>query len=73
MTASPPAITPRLAAFMAGADPEAVFFEQCRALIAARRAAPRPQRGDGPVRLLLVGYSGAGNTGADVRVAEIIR
>jgi polysaccharide pyruvyl transferase WcaK-like protein len=71
--ASPPAMTPRLAAFVAAPDPEAVFFAQCHELIAARRGAGQRDRGDGPVRLLLVGYSGAGNTGADVRVLEIIR
>ena len=67
--------SPRLAEFLSSADPEAVFINQLRQLVATRReqrsrpsAAPRDR-----LRLLLVGYNGAGNTGADARVSEIIR
>ena len=70
--AAPP-MTPLLAAFVKAPDPEAAFFSQCRELIEAARGDGRRERGEGPLRLLLVGYSGAGNTGADVRVAEIVR
>jgi polysaccharide pyruvyl transferase WcaK-like protein len=73
-TASAPD-SPRLAEFLGSADPDVTFMEQLRQIVAKRRdrgpqpSARRPDR----LRLLLVGYTGAGNTGADVRVSEIIR
>jgi polysaccharide pyruvyl transferase WcaK-like protein len=40
---------------------------------AGRRAAPsRPRRADDPLRVLLISYSGTGNTGADLRTIETI-
>jgi polysaccharide pyruvyl transferase WcaK-like protein len=74
MTVAETADSPRLRDFLAAAQPEDVFIAQLRDLIAARRHRPRPPPARGrPLRFLLVGYSGGGNTGADVRVGEIIR
>ena len=39
----------------------------------AERRTERPPRAGHPLKLLLVGYNGAGNLGADMRVAEIVR
>jgi polysaccharide pyruvyl transferase WcaK-like protein len=74
MTAATAPASERLSEFLASADPEATFIEQMRRIIAKRGAVPRAGRAaPDPMRILLVGYSGAGNTGADVRVSEIIR
>ena len=61
-----------LQALMLSADPEG----DLRAAYADRiRSAHRssPARPDGPPRILLAGYSGACNTGADLRTGEIVR
>lgn len=62
------------ARLMLAEDPEAAMLEDMAAAIRARRsagvAAPTPGE---KLRLLLVGYSGAGNIGADIRVHEIVR
>jgi polysaccharide pyruvyl transferase WcaK-like protein len=63
----------RLAEFLASPHPERTFLDQLRSMIVQARETPRPARGHDPLRLLLIGYSGGGNTGADVRVSEIIR
>jgi polysaccharide pyruvyl transferase WcaK-like protein len=70
-----PADSPRLAEFLSSADPEAVFIDQLRRMVAGRRERKlRPAAGPRDrLRLLLVGYNGAGNTGADARVSEIVR
>lgn len=61
--------------FMFSDDPEATMRGHLRAGIAERRLASSSAAhpGDRELRLLLVGYSGAHNTGADSRVAEIVR
>jgi polysaccharide pyruvyl transferase WcaK-like protein len=60
--------------FLGAADPEVTFLAQVRSIIAKRKPTTRAAwRIPDPLRLLLVGYSGAGNTGADVRVSEIVR
>lgn len=61
-----------LQALALSADPE----RDLRAAYADRIAAARPARGAraaGPRRILLVGYNGARNTGADLRTGEIVR
>ncbi|MGQ5522587.1 polysaccharide pyruvyl transferase family protein [Chitinimonas sp. PSY-7] len=51
-----------------------VLYRQLQTLIDAAAAKPRHTRTPGePLRLLFVGYAGGGNTGADIRVAEMIR
>jgi polysaccharide pyruvyl transferase WcaK-like protein len=55
---------------------EQALLQRTAALIAARRAAPRNMAARPhalPRRILLVGFCGAGNTGADIRMGEIIR
>jgi polysaccharide pyruvyl transferase WcaK-like protein len=66
--------------FLCALDPDAVLLDDFRALIDAARAkraaapAPAPVRGrDAALRVLLLGYTGAGNTGADLRTIETIR
>jgi polysaccharide pyruvyl transferase WcaK-like protein len=65
--------------FLTADVPERVVFEHLDAMIAARRKAVRqdarpPRRRPGErLNLLLVGYTGAGNLGSDMRVAEMIR
>lgn len=56
-------------------DPEGVIRAHCKALVAAADpgAARAPYDGSRPLEILLVGYNGAGNLGADVRVAELAR
>ena len=57
------------------ADPEGVIREHCKALVAAadKTVARPPFDGARALEILLVGYNGAGNLGADVRVAELAR
>ncbi|MCJ2188476.1 polysaccharide pyruvyl transferase family protein [Novosphingobium beihaiensis] len=62
-----------LQALMLSADPEADLRAAYRTRFAAARAEPRLARPPGPLRVLLAGYSGACNTGADLRTGEIIR
>ncbi|PHV09749.1 polysaccharide pyruvyl transferase family protein [Chitinimonas sp. BJB300] len=51
-----------------------VLYRQLQTLIEAAAAKPRQPRTPGePLKLLFVGYAGGGNTGADIRVAEMIR
>jgi polysaccharide pyruvyl transferase WcaK-like protein len=66
--------------FLSAVDPDTVLLDDFRELIesARRRLAPRlgrprsRERGE-PLRVLLLGYTGAGNTGADLRTIETIR
>ncbi len=59
--------------FLASPDPEQTFIEHLEAF------AERSERGEGvwrpgePLRLLLAGYSGAGNVGTEMRTGEILR
>ncbi|MEM6478175.1 MAG: polysaccharide pyruvyl transferase family protein [Pseudomonadota bacterium] len=54
-------------------DPELTIREHCAALVsAAEPGAVDAFDGSRPLEILLVGYNGAGNLGADVRVAELI-
>lgn len=69
MAKTPPAW---LLEILAASDPEARMRDRIAAVIDAAR----PSRGWAPGRplnLLLLGYSGAGNIGADIRVLETIR
>lgn len=60
--------------FMAAGAAYPVLYRQLDALIEAAATVPAPPRAAGePLRLLFVGYAGGGNTGADIRVAEMIR
>lgn len=55
---------------------EQALLQRTAALITARRCAPRDTAARPhalPRRILLVGFCGAGNTGADIRMGEIIR
>lgn len=66
--------------FLCAPDPDAVLLDDFRELIDATRAkraatsalAPTRWR-DSALRVLLLGYTGAGNTGADLRAIETIR
>ncbi|MEW6343384.1 MAG: polysaccharide pyruvyl transferase family protein [Paraburkholderia sp.] len=56
----------------AGASaPDSVFLDDMQHRIDAAR--PTATHRDGPLRILLLGYAGAGNTGADLRAIETIR
>ncbi|HVF26681.1 MAG TPA: polysaccharide pyruvyl transferase family protein [Pyrinomonadaceae bacterium] len=64
--------------FAASLEPETLIRAHTSAAIArcrtrAQARGPRRAGSDAALRLLLVGYSGAGNVGADVRTGEIIR
>jgi polysaccharide pyruvyl transferase WcaK-like protein len=60
--------------FLSAPDPDSVLLEDFQALIEQHAAVHIPSvRRPGPLRILLLGYCGAGNTGADVRTIEIIR
>lgn len=61
--------------FAASADPDATFLRQMQALLARAEPAPRRRRDwrAEPLRPLLLGYSGKGNVGADIRVREMLR
>ncbi|MFC0402409.1 polysaccharide pyruvyl transferase family protein [Paraburkholderia rhizosphaerae] len=62
--------------FLSAAEPDSVFLDDMQQLIddARTAACERPPRRRGDVlRVLLLGYVGAGNTGADLRAIEIIR
>jgi polysaccharide pyruvyl transferase WcaK-like protein len=67
--------TPAERAFAASADPDATFCAQLAHALAQCRPAPLPPRDwrTEPFRPLLLGYTGKGNVGADVRVREIVR
>ncbi|MFZ1922986.1 MAG: polysaccharide pyruvyl transferase family protein [Xanthobacteraceae bacterium] len=61
-------------AMMLSADPEGDLRSAYDARIAAARLQARPPRPPADrLRILLAGYSGAANTGADLRTGEIIR
>lgn len=62
-----------LQALMLSDDPEADLRAAYSARIAAARGETPQPRQPGPLRVLLAGYSGACNTGADLRTGEIIR
>jgi polysaccharide pyruvyl transferase WcaK-like protein len=62
-----------LQALMLSADPEADLRAAYLAKIAAARLNPPAPHKSERLRVLLVGYSGACNTGADLRTGEIIR
>lgn len=70
---------PHLAALIQSAAPEDLIRDhvrQARSALAAGAAAGNRGavwRPGEPLRLLLAGYNGTGNTGADVRTAEIVR
>lgn len=61
--------------FAAAADPDGVFIRQMDALLARASTAPRARRDwrAQPLRPLLLGYTGKGNVGADIRVREMVR
>lgn len=66
--------------FLCAPDPDAVLLDDFRERIDAVRArrppssAPaRARQRDSALRVLLLGYTGAGNTGADLRTIETIR
>lgn len=65
--------------FLSAVDPDTVLLDDFRTLIEEARqrgAAPLRFRSggqSGPLRVLLLGYTGAGNTGADLRTIETIR
>ncbi|MGF6768174.1 polysaccharide pyruvyl transferase WcaK-like protein [Paraburkholderia sp. GAS199] len=53
--------------------PDEQFLADMQQRIDAARRAPHPRRRkDAPLRVLLLGYNGAGNTGADLRAIETI-
>ncbi|APR38325.1 polysaccharide pyruvyl transferase family protein [Paraburkholderia sp. SOS3] len=62
--------------FLGAAEPDSVFLDDLQQLIDITRTTARVRatrrRGE-PLRMLLLGYVGAGNTGADLRAIEIIR
>lgn len=67
-----------MAGRQAGNPIEDALMVQAAALISQRRSvpAPRPAAGPpagGPRKILLAGYCGAGNAGADIHMGEIIR
>lgn len=74
-----PAKIGRQRRFLSATDPDSVLLDDFRGLIeeAKQRRAGSPvsrSRGlDAPLRVLLLGYTGAGNTGADLRTIETIR
>lgn len=59
--------------FLRAPDPDGIFLEDMLELIGQRgpRQIRRPR--DGQLRVLLLGYAGAGNTGADIRTIETVR
>ena len=61
--------------FLSAADPDATMLDDLLGLIdRARQRGPRRRASRGrATRVLLLGYVGAGNTGADVRAIEVIR
>ncbi len=70
-----------LGRYACAAAPDEVFLADMQRRIdaattharASRHAAPsRPRRADDPLRVLLLSYSGTGNTGADLRTIETI-
>ena len=63
-----------LEAFLASNASYPVLYSQLTELIGEAAHLPPPAREAGsPLRLLFAGYAGGGNTGSDVRVAEMIR
>lgn len=67
-----PASSERLNEFLMSGAADTVLMDHLQQMI--RRSADAPSHTPGtPLRLLLAGYNGGGNVGADVRVAEIIR
>ncbi len=63
--------------FLCAVDPDAVLLDDFHVLIEAARARSRERERardrKAPLRVLLLGYTGAGNTGADLRTIETIR
>ncbi|HEY3902104.1 MAG TPA: polysaccharide pyruvyl transferase family protein [Chthoniobacter sp.] len=67
---------PLLSAYLESPDPDATLREQMAAVIEERRrdsAVCVPRQPGEPLRLFLAGYAGAGNSGSDIRVTELIR
>jgi polysaccharide pyruvyl transferase WcaK-like protein len=63
-----------LIGFITTHDPEAMLMEHLSASMLARSRGPVATRDQGaPIRLLLSGYFGAGNTGSEMRSAELVR
>ena len=60
-----------LARYWRASDPDAVFLQDLLDRMSAARLCRTPRAGP-PRRVLLLGYAGAGNTGADLRTIETI-
>ncbi|MET0383868.1 MAG: polysaccharide pyruvyl transferase family protein [Burkholderiaceae bacterium] len=60
-----------LARYWSSPDPDATFLGDLADRMRAARRSRRPHRGP-PRRALVIGYAGAGNTGADLRTIETI-
>ena len=68
--------SPKEIEFLASSDPEAVFLKQLQALLADVTPSPASPTRDWqrqPFRPYLLGYTGKGNVGADIRVREVVR
>lgn len=63
----------RQQAFLASSDPEATLLEHLSALVDDVPPHDTPWRPGTPLKLLLAGYSGAGNVGTEMRAGEILR
>ena len=63
----------RLDEYLAAGASDTVLLRQLHELIQSSTNDAPPRVPGTPLRLLLAGYNGGGNTGADVRVAEMIR
>ena len=63
----------RQQAFLASSDPEATLLEHIKALVDEVPPHDSPWRPGTPLKLLLAGYSGAGNVGTEMRAGEILR
>lgn len=59
--------------FLASADPERTLLDHLAALVGQSGPGEFPWRPGSPLRLLLAGYSGAGNVGTEMRTGEIRR
>ncbi|MEL6477228.1 MAG: polysaccharide pyruvyl transferase family protein [Pseudomonadota bacterium] len=65
---------PSLARLLLAEDQEAqIRVDMAKAIRLARSAAPHRPELNGPLKLLLVGYAGAGNIGADIKMHETAR
>lgn len=63
----------RQQAFLTSSDPEATLLEHLSALVDDVPSHDMPWRPGTPLKLLLAGYSGAGNVGTEMRAGEILR